>query len=194
MRTSLTSLAGLFVLQACGGDKAAGDSAAAHDSAAARTPARTDSATRAAEATVPVKDAAGRDLGTLTLSDTPQGIMVMGQLTGLVPGEHGVHIHMTGQCQAPFTTAGGHWNPTNKQHGSQNPQGPHLGDMANITVGADSSVSVHLTSAGGTLRGDNALLDTDGASIVVHAKADDLKTDPSGNSGDRVACGVVTGG
>ena len=190
MRSSLTVLATLFALQACGGDKAAET-----DSPAATTPAApADSAPRAATATAAMKNAAGRDLGTLTLTESAQGLTASGRLTGLTPGEHGVHIHMVGQCQAPFESAGGHWNPTNRQHGSQNPQGPHFGDMPNITVAADSSANVQVTTAGGTLKGANALLDADGAAIVVHARADDLKTDPSGNSGDRVACGVVTAG
>lgn len=189
MRKSLTLLASVLALQACSREKAAES-----DSTAATAPAApADSAPRAATATAPMRNAAGRDLGTLTLTDSPQGIVVTGRLTGLTPGEHGVHIHMVGQCQAPFESAGGHWNPTTRQHGSQNPQGPHLGDMPNVTVGADSSVSVQVTTAGGSLRGANALLDSDGAAVVVHAKADDLRTDPSGNSGDRVSCGVVTG-
>jgi Cu-Zn family superoxide dismutase len=140
-----------------------------------------------------MRNAAGREIGMLTLTETANGISVSGRLTGIAPGEHGIHIHMTGQCAPPFVTAGAHWNPTERQHGSQNPQGPHLGDMPNVTVAADSSVNVQVTTAGGTLRGANALLDLDGASVVVHAKADDLRTDPSGDSGDRIACGVVAG-
>lgn len=120
--------------------------------------------------------------------------MLMGTLRGLPPGDHGIHLHMTGSCEPTFDAAGGHWNPTSKQHGSGNPNGPHLGDLQNITVGADSSVSIHLTSPGGTLKGENMLLDPDGAAVVVHAAADDYKTDPSGNSGARVACGAVRGG
>jgi len=196
MRKVLALFASVLALQACSKEAAQSDSAAATPPAAT-TPAapRPDSTPPAATATVPMKNAAGRDLGTLTLTDTPQGIMVMGNLTGLTPGEHGIHIHMVGQCQPPFTSAGVHWNPTNRQHGSLNPQGPHLGDMPNITVAADSSATVHLTTAsGGTLHGANLVMDVDGASVVVHTRADDLRTDPSGNSGDRVACGVVTAG
>lgn len=145
-------------------------------------------------ATAAVMDASGRELGSLMLSDGTGGITVSGTLRGLTPGDHGIHIHTMGMCDAPaFTTAGGHWNPTSKMHGTENPQGPHLGDMMNITVGADSSVNVQLTSPGGSLHGTEMLMDTDGAAVVVHAAADDYKTDPSGNSGDRVACGVVKG-
>jgi Cu-Zn family superoxide dismutase len=142
-----------------------------------------------------IKDATGRDLGVLMVTDAGGSLSLTGTLRGLTPGEHGIHLHATGACDAPaFTSAGGHWNPTTKLHGSQNAQGPHLGDLMNITVGADSTATVQLTTTGGSLRGADTLMDPDGAAIVVHAKADDYKTDPSGNSGDRVACGVITGG
>lgn len=148
-----------------------------------------------AAVTAQMQGTGGRDLGTLTLTESGGAISVSGQLTGLPPGEHGFHIHTTGKCEGPsFESAGAHWNPTNKGHGTNNPAGPHLGDMANITVGADSSVSVQATTPGGSLHGENALLDGDGAAIVIHAKADDYKSNPSGNSGNRIACGVVTGG
>jgi Cu-Zn family superoxide dismutase len=148
-----------------------------------------------AQATARMQGPGGRDLGTLTLTESGGGISVSGQLTGLAPGEHGFHIHTTGKCEGPsLETAGAHWNPTNKGHGTNNPAGPHLGDMPNITVGPDSSVSVQATTPGGTLHGENSLLDGDGAAVVIHADADDYKTNPSGNSGNRIACGVVTGG
>ena len=196
MRTALTILASVLALQACGG----GNDAATTDTTTPATPAvRSDSAARAdstaaaSAATAPMRDASGREIGTLTISEGAQGLSLSGRLTGLTPGEHGIHVHMVGQCTPPFTTAGAHWNPTTRQHGSQNPQGPHVGDIPNLSVGSDSSATVQLNTAGGTLRGTNGLLDTDGAAVVVHAKADDLKTDPSGNSGDRIACGVITG-
>lgn len=140
---------------------------------------------------IAVRDASGRELGNLAIDETPSGLAVTGSLLGLAPGDHGVHFHMVGKCEAPFETAGGHWNPTTKQHGSANPQGPHLGDLTSITVGSDSTANVSLMSPGGTLRGTNALLDADGASFVIHADADDNRTDPSGNSGARIACGVA---
>lgn len=144
-------------------------------------------------ATVAMRDASGRDLGTLTATETGQGISFTGTLRGLPPGEHGFHVHTTGQCEPTFDAAGGHWNPTSMQHGTQNPQGPHLGDMMNITVGQDSTVNVQATTPGGTLRGENALMDADGAAVMVHSGPDDYRTDPSGASGDRIACGVVRG-
>lgn len=207
MRNILPTLASLLVLAACSGGGDAADSAA--DSASVRPAARADSAAGAtgttgasgassatsdsARATTSVRNAAGRELGTLTLTSSAQGITIAGRLTGLTPGAHGIHIHTTGQCAAPFETAGPHWNPTNRQHGTQNPEGPHFGDIPNITVGADSSANVQATTAGGTLRGTNALMDADGAAVVVHAAADDDRTDPSGGSGGRIACGVISG-
>jgi len=190
MRITTLTFAGLVALAACSKDT----DDAAKDSTAAAAPAAGDSAAApAAGVTAAMKDAAGHDLGTLTLSDVSGGIMLMGSLRGLPPGDHGIHLHMTGACEPTFAAAGGHWNPTNKQHGASNPAGAHLGDLQNITVAADSTASVHLTSPGGTLKGQDMLLDADGAAIVIHAKADDYKTDPSGNSGDRIACGAVKG-
>lgn len=138
-----------------------------------------------------VHNAAGRELGTLSMTETPMELTLSGTLRGLPPGTHGIHLHTVGRCEAPFKSAGDHWNPTNRHHGTENPQGPHLGDLQNITVAADSSAPVAVRSPGGTLRGANPVLDADGASLVIHADADDNRTDPSGNSGDRIACGVV---
>jgi superoxide dismutase, Cu-Zn family len=140
-----------------------------------------------------MRDATGRDLGTLTLANTTGGLMLSGALHGLPPGTHGIHLHTTGRCEPPFTTAGGHWNPMGRMHGTQNPQGPHLGDMPNIVVSSDGIAAVSVTTPGGTLLGTDALLDADGAAVVIHESADDYRTDPSGNSGARIACGVVRG-
>lgn len=144
-----------------------------------------------ARATARMRDASGRELGELVLAETAQGIQVTGQLRGVAPGQHAFHIHTTGRCEPPFESAGGHWNPTNAQHGFEVPGGPHLGDMRNITVGADSSATLQGTTPGGTLRGASAVVDQDGAAVVIHAKPDDYRTQPSGNAGDRIACGVV---
>jgi Cu-Zn family superoxide dismutase len=196
MRRAIPLLVSILALAACsgGGDNSA-DSLTDTTGAAAR---RTDSAQTGGvadttSATAAMRSAAGRDVGTLTLKETAQGISVSGHLTGLPPGTHGIHFHMVGQCTPPFESAGGHWNPTSKQHGTQNPQGPHLGDLPNITVAADSSAHIEGTSPGGTLRGANGLADADGAAVVIHASADDNRTDPSGNSGNRIVCGVVSG-
>ena len=138
-----------------------------------------------------LRDASGNDVGTVTIAETSTGLTTTGALRGLTPGVHGIHIHTVGRCEPPFQTAGGHWNPLRRQHGFENPNGPHAGDMQNIIVGSDGTAMANVTTPTGTLRGANALLDADGASVVVHAMPDDYKTDPSGNSGARVACGVV---
>lgn len=143
---------------------------------------------------ITMRDAAGQELGTLTLSEMGGSLMLAGALKGLPPGTHAIHFHATGQCVAPFESAGKHWNPTNKQHGSENPAGPHLGDMANFTVAADSSATISVMTAGGTLRGADAVLDADGVAVVIHAGSDDMKTDPAGNSGAKIACGAASGG
>lgn len=195
MRTILPVVAGTLAIVACGGrDAAPADSAsaAAQNAASSSVPAA-DSAAPGGAVTVSMLDSAGRDLGVLTVTEVPDGLRVTGTLQGLPPGSHGFHIHTSGQCEAPdFQSAGGHWNPTNREHGTENPNGPHLGDMANITVAADSTVAVDVTTPGGTLRGVNALLDADGAAIMVHDHADDYRTDPAGDAGGRIACGVVS--
>lgn len=191
MRTAITTFLCIAALAACGG----ADDGAARDTTTPTISAGSDTgvAGGSAGARAQVRNASGRELGTLTLTDSAQSIVVSGGLAGLPPGTHAIHLHTTGQCEAPFESAGGHWNPTNRQHGAQNPQGPHQGDLPNITVAGDSSVTVRVATPGGMLRGSSGLLDADGAAVVVHAGPDDNRTDPSGNSGDRIACGVVTG-
>ena len=112
---------------------------------------------------------------------------------GLPPGVHGVHLHAVGKCDGPkFKSAGPHWNPTSRKHGRDNPEGWHLGDLTSIEIGADGSGHSSFSIEAARLTdGPNALLDADGASLVIHANPDDYKTDPSGNSGDRIACGVI---
>jgi Cu-Zn family superoxide dismutase len=140
-------------------------------------------------------DRDGRERGTLRLVDHPGTIAVTGRLTGLAPGAHGFHIHETGRCDPPgFESAGGHWNPRANQHGLNNPQGPHMGDMPNLVVDANGIAEVNLNNTAGGLRGDGGAMDADGAAIVVHAGEDDQATDPSGDSGDRILCGVIEAG
>jgi Cu-Zn family superoxide dismutase len=144
-------------------------------------------------ADVPVRDAAGRDVGTLSLAPHTGGLVLTGTVRGLPPGAHGIHLHASGRCEPPFESAGAHWNPTRRLHGTANPQGPHLGDMPNLVVAGDGTGTVSVMTPGGTLSGADALLDADGAAVVIHAGPDDYRTDPSGNSGERIACGVVRG-
>jgi Cu-Zn family superoxide dismutase len=145
-------------------------------------------------ASATVRDAGARELGVLTVAEDGAGLVTTGSLRGLTPGIHAIHIHTVGRCEAPFDNAGGHWNPAGRHHGFDNPAGPHMGDMQNFTVAGDGTADIRVTTPGGTLRSANRVLDGDGAAIVVHQLPDDYRTDPSGNSGARVACGVIRGG
>ena len=115
------------------------------------------------------------------------------KVSGLTPGNHGVHVHGAGLCEGPdFKTAGGHFNPAAKQHGLENPMGHHGGDMPNLVVGADGKGQAGAILAGVSLgEGDASLFHAGGTSLVIHADADDEKSDPAGNSGARIACGVI---
>jgi Cu-Zn family superoxide dismutase len=107
-------------------------------------------------------------------------------------GAYGAHVHATGRCDAPaFTTAGPHWNPSGRQHGKDNPAGMHKGDLPNLLVGADGRGSFEYTVLGAAVGGPGGMIDADGAAVVIHQRPDDYRTDPSGNSGDRIACGVL---
>ena len=147
-----------------------------------------------AAAVAVVRDAAGTSLGALRFERTGAGARVTGMLTGLPEGAHGLHFHEVGRCDAPgFTSAGGHFNPAAKHHGLENPDGPHAGDLPSITVLSTGRVQVDLTTARVMLdsTSSSGLFDADGTALVVHAAPDDQHTDPSGNSGARIACGVV---
>ncbi|QTD56797.1 superoxide dismutase family protein [Parasphingorhabdus cellanae] len=134
----------------------------------------------------------GTQYGEVIIGEGDGGLIVRVDARGLEPGPRGVHIHQVGKCDGPdFKSAGGHWNPTEKQHGFDNPKGAHMGDFVNLEIGEDGSGSIEATIEGGNLKeGANALMDSDGAAFVVHAGPDDMKTDPSGESGGRVACGI----
>ena len=140
------------------------------------------SVTYAAEPSVPLIGADGRQLGKASLSSGSMTVAV----SALAPGLHGLHLHAVGRCDAPdFASAGPHWNPTGRKHGSENPEGAHLGDLPNVTVGANGQASL-------TFAVPEGLVDGDGAALVIHASPDDYKTDPSGNSGARIACAAFT--
>lgn len=139
-----------------------------------------------------LRDASGADKGRVTMVSSGTGkLRLTLDASGMPPGERAFHVHTRGRCDAPdFMTAGGHWNPMMKQHGRDNPMGAHAGDMPNLTVGADGRARV-TTEINGDIAG---LLDVDGAAVIVHAAADDYRTDPTGNAGARIACGIVTSG
>jgi Cu-Zn family superoxide dismutase len=142
--------------------------------------------------TVTLRSPYGAVLGNVTLAADPAGgVKFSVQVRGLTPGKHGFHIHTIGKCEGfDFASAGAHFNPDNKKHGSASPDGPHAGDLANLEVGADGSAAVEFTHKTVSLS-PSSLLKPDGTALVIHAAEDDLKTDPTGNSGGRVACGLI---
>ena len=153
-------------------------------------------AARWSSAEAEIRDAKDQVVGRAVFTPKPQGVAVTVEVSRLAPGMHGIHIHATGRCEPPdFKTAGGHFNPHAKKHGLKSPEGAHAGDLPNLEVGPKGTGKFSATLPFATLAvGDPAsLLGPEGSSIVIHAKADDETTDPTGDSGDRIACGVIIG-
>ena len=181
MRSCVFGIAvGVFVLSSC----------------APNSPSTEAQRARVADgARVELRNSEGKSVGVLTVSmNSGGGVQFTGKLTDLPPGPHGVHIHENGKCEAPdFASAGGHFNPSGKQHGPQNPNGQHEGDIPNLLVQANGTAEVAFIADKATLTaGASSILKPGGTSLVIHAGPDDLQTDPSGNSGARIACGVIT--
>ena len=174
------------LLSACG----------AADDQSTTAPSATDQAETAtagqAFAKADIVDASGKSVGSATIAASGDAHVLELNVSGIAPGEHGMHLHVVGACDVPdFTSAGSHLNPHNKQHGRDNPQGSHLGDLPNITAGADGAATLTVPLNAPLADLEKYLMDTDGTAIVVHATADDYRTDPTGNSGGRIACGVL---
>jgi Cu-Zn family superoxide dismutase len=144
--------------------------------------------------TVKLSDANGKSVGTAKLSADPGGVKIALALKGLTPGDHAIHIHATAKCDAPdFKSAGGHFNPENKKHGTANPEGAHAGDMPNFAVDPKGGSTATVVAPGVTMDdGPHSVFSNGGTALVIHDKADDLKTDPAGAAGDRIACGLIT--
>lgn len=178
--------------------------------------AQAESASGGAKAHAMIKNAQGKTVGEATLTQMPHGVLIHAEFNGLPPGPHGFHIHAVGKCEPPdFMSAGGHFNPTSHKHGYNAAAGPHAGDLPNLIAGPDGKATVEVwasevslgedrvasgttspgSAASGGARqasaGSNSLFGQAGTSVVVHVRADDYTSDPAGNSGDRIACGVI---
>jgi Cu-Zn family superoxide dismutase len=144
--------------------------------------------------TVNLQNAQGKAIGTATLSQAASGVSIKLNVHDLPAGDHAIHVHQTAKCEGPdFKSAGGHFNPDSKHHGLENPEGPHAGDIPNFVVDAKGKGKATVVAPNVTLTdGPHSVFTGGGTALVIHAKADDGKTDPAGNAGDRIACGVIT--
>jgi Cu-Zn family superoxide dismutase len=156
--------------------------------------AATVCATWADPLNVTLMNAEGETVGDAKLTQTPTGVLIQLKFTKAPAGTHGFHIHEVGKCEPPFTSAGGHFNPLAKKHGLMSEEGKHVGDLPNIHIPENGALSAEVFAPDVTIKdGKTPLVDTDGSSLVLHADPDDYKTDPAGNAGKRIACGVIDG-
>lgn len=144
-------------------------------------------------ATAALKDSSGKEVGSINLTQTQHGVLINLSVKGLPPGEHAFHVHAVGKCEPPFTSAGGHFNPGNKKHGLLAAEGHHAGDMPNLHIPQSGDLTVEVMNAEITLEKGkpNSVFDADGSAVVIHSGSDDYKTDPTGEAGGRIACGVI---
>jgi Cu-Zn family superoxide dismutase len=193
----------VFVLAACGSGNDEGKETTGNSEETAGDVTVNEEATEtvnedaepAEMAVAELQNGESQTVGTAELEQTDAGVLIRLEASELEPGTHGIHIHETGKCEAPdFESAGGHFNPTDASHGADHEEGPHAGDLPNIEVGEDGAVQTEVTADQVTLKTgeQNSLLSEAGTALVIHAKADDNTSQPAGDAGDRIACGVIS--
>jgi superoxide dismutase, Cu-Zn family len=140
-----------------------------------------------------LKDGNGKEVGAAELTQTPVGVLITLSVKDLPAGEHAFHVHGVAKCEPPFTSAGGHFNPGSKKHGLMAGEGPHAGDMPNLHIPAGGTLAVEVLNGAVTLEKGkpNSLFGPEGSALIIHASKDDYKTDPTGEAGGRIACGIV---
>ena len=188
------SLGIMLTLAGCGSSEDTEDNKVVEDSEETSSQPTTEKGSAVEKITVDLNNAEGDEVGKVNLEETEAGVRILLDAANLPKGTHGIHIHETGACEKPdFESAGGHFNPTNASHGTQHEKGAHAGDLPNIEVAEDGTIKEELLAKGVTLKMDqeNTLFDSDGSALVIHEKADDYKSQPSGDAGDRIACGEI---